>query len=88
MSTTPGSTKTKSKTFQKGEDFGVMMDCHTGSSHVCEVYSGLYVKYAHHKLKNIHWLPLWWICGAMMWTGSYLWEKGSKLNMYLISKLK
>jgi hypothetical protein len=26
MSTTPGSTKSKSKTFQKGEDFSVMMD--------------------------------------------------------------
>lgn len=26
MSTTPGNTKSKSKTFQKGEGFGVIMD--------------------------------------------------------------
>ena len=46
------------------------------------------VRYKHHQLKNIHWLPLWWVKTLMLTAAYYLDKWGMRLNMFLIDKLK
>jgi len=52
------------------------------------IIKAMKARYSHHKLKNIHWLPLWWLMQLMSCSAYYLDRWACKLNMYLIDKLR